>query len=30
VHANVLMPLTDSGLTARVVPAFAIDYSFTR
>jgi hypothetical protein len=30
VHANVLMPLTDGGLTARVVPAFAIDYSFTR
>jgi hypothetical protein len=30
VHANVLLPLTDSGLTARVVPAFAIDYSFTR
>lgn len=29
-HANVLMPLTDSGLTARLTPTIAFDYSFTR
>ena len=30
VHGNVMMPLTDSGLTARVIPSIAIDYSFAR
>jgi hypothetical protein len=29
-HANVMMPLTDSGLTARFTPAVALDYTFTR
>jgi hypothetical protein len=29
-HGNVLMPLADSGLTARFTPTVAIDYSFTR
>jgi hypothetical protein len=29
-HGNVLMPLTDNGLTARFTPTVAIDYSFTR
>ena len=29
-HANVLMPLSDSGLTARFTPTVAMDYSFTR
>ena len=28
VNANVLMPVTNRGLRARVVPAFAVDYSF--
>ena len=27
-NGNVLLPLTDRGLRARVVPAFALDYSF--
>jgi hypothetical protein len=27
-NANVLLPLTDRGLRAPVVPAFALDYSF--
>jgi hypothetical protein len=30
VQTNVLMPITDSGLTARVTPTIAIDYSFAR
>ncbi len=30
VHANVLVPLLDNGLTARLTPAVAVDYSFTR
>ena len=29
-HANVLMPLTDRGLTARFTPAVTLDYSFAR
>jgi hypothetical protein len=29
-HGNVLMPLTDNGLTARFTPTIAIDYSFAR
>jgi hypothetical protein len=29
-HAHVLMPLSDSGLTARVTPTIALDYSFAR
>jgi hypothetical protein len=29
-HANLLMPLTNSGLTARLTPSIAIDYSFAR
>lgn len=29
-HGNVLLPLTDSGLTARFTPTVALDYSFTR
>jgi hypothetical protein len=29
-HANVLMPLSDSGLTARFTPTVAMDYSFAR
>jgi len=29
-HANVLMPLTDSGLTATFTPTIALDYSFAR
>lgn len=29
-HGNVLVPLTDAGLTARVTPTVALDYSFTR
>lgn len=29
-HAHVLWPVTDSGLTAKVTPTVAIDYSFTR
>lgn len=29
-HANVLVPVTDSGLTARFTPTVALDYSFTR
>ena len=29
-HANVLMPLSDSGLTARFTPTIAMDYSFAR
>ena len=28
-HGNVLMPLTDSGLTARFTPSVALDYSFS-
>jgi hypothetical protein len=27
-HANVLVPLTDVGLTARFTPTIALDYSF--
>ena len=27
-HCNVLLPVTDRGLRARVVPAVALDYSF--
>jgi hypothetical protein len=30
VHANVMVPLTDAGLTAGVTPTIALDYSFTR
>lgn len=30
VHGNVLFPITESGLTARITPAIALDYSFTR
>jgi hypothetical protein len=30
IQANVLMPLTDAGLTARYTPMIAVDYSFTR
>ena len=30
VHANVLMPLSDSGLTAKFTPTVAMDYSFAR
>jgi hypothetical protein len=29
-HGNVLMPLTDSGLTARFTPSVALDYSFSK
>jgi hypothetical protein len=29
-HAHVLMPLADNGLTARFVPTIALDYSFAR
>jgi hypothetical protein len=29
-HANVLVPLTDSGLTATITPTIALDYSFAR
>ena len=29
-HANVLLPLTESGLTARFTPTIALDYSFAR
>jgi hypothetical protein len=29
-HANVLMPLSDSGLTATFTPTIAMDYSFAR
>jgi hypothetical protein len=29
-HANVLVPLSDSGLTATFTPTIAIDYSFAR
>ena len=29
-QGNVLVPLTDSGLTTRYVPMIALDYSFTR
>ena len=29
-HANVLMPLSDTGLTARFTPTVAMDYSFAR
>jgi hypothetical protein len=29
-HANVLLPLTDAGLTARFTPTVALDYSFAR
>jgi hypothetical protein len=29
-HTNVILPLTDTGLTARAVPTVALDYSFTR
>ena len=30
VHGNVLMPLTDNGLTARLTPSVALDYSFSK
>ena len=30
VHANVLVPMTDSGLTTTVTPTLALDYSFGR
>ncbi len=30
VHGNVLMPLTDAGLTTRFTPSVAIDYSFSK
>lgn len=30
VHGNVLFPVTDSGLTAKIIPTLALDYSFTR
>jgi hypothetical protein len=29
-HAHVLVPLTDHGLTTRVTPTIALDYAFTR
>ena len=29
-HGNLLMPLTDRGLTSRYTPTIALDYSFTR
>jgi hypothetical protein len=29
-HGHVLWPMTDSGLTAKVTPTVALDYSFTR
>jgi hypothetical protein len=29
-HAHVLMPLNDSGLTARITPTIALDYAFAR
>jgi hypothetical protein len=29
-HGNVLFPMTESGLTAKVTPTIALDYSFTR
>jgi hypothetical protein len=29
-HGHVLMPVTESGLTARFTPTIALDYSFTR
>ena len=29
-HGNVLLPMTESGLTARFTPTIALDYSFTR
>jgi hypothetical protein len=29
-QGNVLMPITDSGLTARLTPTIAMDYSFAR
>jgi hypothetical protein len=29
-HGNVLLPLTERGLTARFTPTVALDYSFTR
>ena len=29
-HANVIMPLSDAGLTARFTPTIALDYSFAR
>jgi hypothetical protein len=29
-HASVLLPLTDAGLTARFTPTIALDYSFAR
>jgi hypothetical protein len=29
-HGHVLWPMTDSGLTTRVTPTVALDYSFTR
>jgi hypothetical protein len=29
-HGHVLWPMTDSGLTARMTPTVALDYSFTR
>ena len=28
VNANVLVPVTDRGLRARIIPAVALDYSF--
>jgi hypothetical protein len=29
-HGNVLFPMTETGLTAKVTPTIALDYSFTR
>ena len=29
-HTNVLIPISDNGLTARFTPALTLDYSFTR
>ena len=29
-HANVMFPLTDSGLTAPFTPSVSMDYSFAR
>lgn len=29
-HAHVLLPLSDTGLTARFTPTVAVDYSFGR
>jgi hypothetical protein len=30
VHTHVLVPISENGLTARITPTFAVDYSFSR